>query len=222
MDGQYTLNVTYMDDVVGRSSTEAERRKAIGELDASYDIKVLEDQEEKGRQILGMRMRKDAKTGTISLSQQPYFEQLLKQHGMDECNPKKTPLPLGIDLSLADCAETPEQKQFMKDKPYCEILGAVMWGQVATRPDLSFAVNLLAQFQMNPGPAHWRALMHVLAYIKGTINYELRYYRSTSNGINPYGYVNADYAGDLLNTGRSTGAYVFMMAGGPVLWSSKR
>ncbi len=92
-----------------------------------------------------------------------------------------------------------------------------MWAQVATRPDLSFAVNMLARFQINPGPAHWKALMHVLAYIKATIDYKLTYHRGTEEGLKPYGYVDADYAGDLLDTGRSTGAYIFMMAGGPSL-----
>lgn len=96
-----------------------------------------------------------------------------------------------------------------------------MWGQVGTRKDLSYAVNLLARFQINPGPAHWHALMHVLAYIKATLHYKLSYYRGTTDGLKPIGYVDADYAGDLLDTGRSTGAYVFMMAGGAVCWSSK-
>ena len=29
--------------------------------------------------------------------------------------------------------------------PYCEALGSLMWLQVTTRPDLSFAINLLAR-----------------------------------------------------------------------------
>ena len=39
----------------------------------------------------------------------------------------------------------------MKDKPYNEVLGSIMWAQGATQPDLSFAVNLLSRFQANPG-----------------------------------------------------------------------
>ncbi len=115
-------------------------------------------------------MTRNEKTGTITLSQRPYLERLLKKWGMSDCNPKYTPLPLGINLSLDDCAVTPEQIHFMKDKPYREVLGGVMWAQVGTRLDLSYAVNLLARFQINPGPAHWLALMHVLAYIKATLH----------------------------------------------------
>ncbi len=55
----------------------------------------------------------------------------------------------------------------MAQYPYRRLLGRVMWGQLATRPDLCYPVSLLARFQTNPGLAHWRALLHVVAYIKG-------------------------------------------------------
>jgi hypothetical protein len=95
-----------------------------------------------------------------------------------------------------------------------------MWAQVATRPDISFAVGLLAHFQSNPGPAHWRAMIHILGYIKGTLNYRITYSK-VEGGLKPIGFVDADYAGDY-DTRRSTSGYVFMMAGGPVSWSSHR
>lgn len=109
----------------------------------------------------------------------------------------------------------------MHDKPYRQLLGALMWAQAATRPNLSFAVTLLACFQSNPGLAHWKALLHMLAYVKGTLNYRIPYSRDLGGSTKPIGYVDADYGGDL-DTRRSTSGYVFLMAGGPVSWSSKR
>jgi len=50
-----------------------------------------------------------------------------------------------------------------------------MWLQVATRPDLAFSVNKLACFSHNPGRAYWNALKHILAYVKGTIDYGITY-----------------------------------------------
>lgn len=107
----------------------------------------------------------------------------------------------------------------MVDKPYRSVLGTVMWGQLATRPDLSFSVSLLARFQANPGIEHWNALMHVIGYIKNTMDYGLTYTRG--HGLSPHAFVDADYGG-CKDTRRSTSGYVFMMAGGPVTWSSKR
>ena len=94
-----------------------------------------------------------------------------------------------------------------------------MWGQLATRPNLSFSVSLLARFQSNPGIDHWNALMHVMGYIKNTLDYGLTYSRDSD--LSPVAFVDADYGG-CKDTRRSTSGYVFMMAGGAVTWSSKR
>ena len=94
-----------------------------------------------------------------------------------------------------------------------------MWGQLATRPDLSFAVSLLSRFQANPGINHWNALMHVVGYVKNTLDLGLTYSRDAD--LTPLAYVDADYGG-CRDTKRSTSGYIFTMAGGPVTWSSKR
>ena len=94
-----------------------------------------------------------------------------------------------------------------------------MWAQVGTCLDIAFAVSVLSRFQSNPGPAHWKAMLHLLAYPKGSINYRITYLRG--GDLSPIGFVDADYTGDI-DTRRSTSGYVFTMAGGPVSWSSKR
>jgi hypothetical protein len=94
-----------------------------------------------------------------------------------------------------------------------------MWGQLATRPDLSFAVSLLSRFQANPGIEHWKGLLHVVGYIKNTMDFGLTYSRDTE--LTPLAYVDADYGG-CYDTRRSTSGYIFSMSGGPVTWSSKR
>jgi hypothetical protein len=80
-------------------------------------------------------------------------------------------------------------------------------------------VSLLARFQSNPGLTHWNALLHVIGYIKNTIDYGLTYSRDFD--LSPTAYVDADYGG-CKDTRRSTSGYVFIMAGGAVSWSSKR
>lgn len=128
---------------------------------------------------------------------------------MGECHSHKTLLPTGIKLTEAMAPQTEADHQ-----------GSLMWVQVATRPDLLFAVGLLARFQANPGLAHWQALIHVLGYVKGTFKYRITYSKDFRGQGKPIGYVDVDYGGDL-DTWRSTSGYVFLMAGGAVLWSSK-
>ena len=48
-----------------------------------------------------------------------------------------------------------EEKQEMKKIPYREIVGALNWLVVGSRPNIAFVVGQLAQSPENPGPVHW-------------------------------------------------------------------
>ena len=166
-----------------------------------------------------MQVQQDLELGTIQLTQRPYWEQVLSCYQLENVIPRNTPLPVRIILDNDMSPKTDSEKKEMKDKPYWSLLGSVMWGQLATRPDLSFSVSLLACFQANPGLGRWSALLHVIGYIKNTIDYGLTY--SQDFDLSPTAYVDADYGG-CKDTRRSTSRYVFTMARGAVSWSSKR
>jgi len=89
---------------------------------------------------------------------------------------------------------------------------------VATRPDLSYTVNLLSHFAHNPRQAHWNVLKHALSYVKGTLDYGITYFRNSS--LRPFGYVNSDCAGDV-DGQKSTEGHMFFVGGGLVSWASK-
>jgi len=94
-----------------------------------------------------------------------------------------------------------------------------MWLQVATQPDLSYAVNVLSCFAHNPGKPHWNTIKHVLGYIKRMIDYEVTY--KATGDLNPIGYVDSDFAG-CKDTRCSTEGNIFLVAGGPISWESKK
>ena len=215
-DGKnYTLTNTYTDDVNGASSSEEEIRRRKDELGMKWEIKDVGETE----YFLGMRIQQDLTLGTIRLSQRPYWEYVVNRFELGHITPRNIPLPTGIILDNNMSPKTDSERKLMDGKPYQSILGTIMWGQLATRPDLSFSVSLLARFQANPGIDHWNALMHVIGYIKNTMDYGLTYSRDYE--LSPIAYVDADYGG-CRDTRRSTSGYVFMMAGGAVTWSSKR
>jgi hypothetical protein len=94
-----------------------------------------------------------------------------------------------------------------------------MFLMIATRPDLAYSVNVLSRFSFNPGPSHWHAMMHVLGYLKGSLDYSITYHQGAS--LTPIGFVNADFAG-CLDTRRSTSGELYAMAGGLVAWGAHR
>ncbi|XP_057790422.1 secreted RxLR effector protein 161-like [Salvia miltiorrhiza] len=91
-----------------------------------------------------------------------------------------------------------------------------MYAMQCTRPDICFAVGIVARYQANPGQAHWTAVKHILKYLKRTKEYALVY---QSHDLTPVGYVDADYQGDK-DKRRSTTGYVFMFGGGAIVWRS--
>jgi Reverse transcriptase (RNA-dependent DNA polymerase)/GAG-pre-integrase domain/Integrase core domain len=215
VDGNYTITNTYTDDTFGASNSEEEERKRKDEIGKVWEIKDVGETE----YFLGMRVQQDLEAGTIRLTQRPYWEHVIHRFSLEHIPPRNTPLPAGIILDSNMTPKTDSERRQMNDKPYRAILGSVMWGQLATRPDLSFAVSLLARFQIDPGIDHWNGLMHVIGYIRNTMDYGLTYYRDSD--LSPIAYVDADYGG-CRDTRRSTSGYVFIMAGGAVTWSSKR
>ncbi|KAJ7088328.1 hypothetical protein C8R44DRAFT_532394, partial [Mycena epipterygia] len=50
---------------------------------------------------------------------------VLERYEMADCNPKATPLPAGIVLSLSQNPITFPDITFIADKPYCEAVGSI-------------------------------------------------------------------------------------------------
>jgi len=55
------------------------------------------------------------------------------------------------------------------------LMGRLMYLSVHTKSDLSFAPSCLSQFSNEPKIMHISALKRVLRYLKGTINYQLKF-----------------------------------------------
>lgn len=97
--------------------------------------------------------------------------------------------------------------------PYRKAVGSLMFASICTRPDISFAVNQVAQFSNNPDQSHWEAVRRIIAYLRGTADHGITY---TGNGENILTtYTDADFVGDV-NGRRSTSGNIFFINGGAV------
>ena len=88
----------------------------------------------------------------------------------------------------------------------------------STRPDLAYAVSRLNRYTSNPSDDHWKALIRVLQFIKGTISYGLHY---TSYPPVLEGYSDANWISGESET-KSTSGYVFVCGGAAVAWKSTK
>ena len=72
-----------------------------------------------------------------------------------------------------------------------------MYLALGIRPDISYAVNRLAQFTQKPQLKHWTAIKWVLWYLKGTHDFSLTYEGSKELLIQDINiFWNADWAAD--------------------------
>jgi hypothetical protein len=101
---------------------------------------------------------------------------------------------------------------------YRQMVGSLNY-LTTTRPDISYSVSVLSQFMAKPHESHWNATKAVLRYLKGTLDYGIKY--TDASDVELTGYSDSDWAGNL-NDRRSTTGYAFNIGSGVVSWSSKK
>ena len=134
---------------------------------------------------------------------------------MANCNPVISPYDNGNNLNKP----TPTSLDAKETTQYRKAIGSLNYLAVSTRPDLSFIVSLLSRVQNNPTNEAADAAKKALRYLRGTSHYGIAYHRNASNKL--IGYSDSDFGG-CTETRRSTSGCIFIFAGGPVFWQSKR
>ena len=149
------------------------------------------------------------------ISQQRYLESVLQRYGMENCRPISTPLEPGKHFfKLSD-----DDEAFDKGI-YQQAIGCLTYLSTVTRPDIAAAVGILSRFMASPTKDHWIAIKRILRYLKGTLNYGLKF-SEDKDDIQVIGFADADWAGDI-NSRCSTSGYVFQIGNCTVSWSSKK
>jgi len=155
----------HVDDMPIVSSDDKFEKNYIDKIREYIDIKDLGE----AKVVLGMQV--EQKVGKLYVHQKMYIEKLLELYGMKECNAVKT--PMDIHTKFENCEESKKADVLV----YQELLGRLMYLSVHTRPDLSFALSCLSQFNNDPKEMHMNALKRILRYLKGTVDNRLEYKR---------------------------------------------
>ena len=178
----------YVDDllVIGDSQTVKEVKQSLGKLCTVTDLGVC-------KFFLGIKLNRGPEG--LHLSQRAYIERLIKAASMEKAKACLTPLPLAHCLYQERKPTTAEDRLLMRNKPYRELLGTLLYLATRTRPDIATAVSMLGKFQADPGPSHWRCLQHLVRYLVYTTDHGL-FYRRSSGNVSLEAYSDADWDRD--------------------------
>jgi len=110
------------------------------------------------------------------------------------------------------------QRTIVSKVPYRELIGALMYLAVATRPDIAHAVSWLSRFNECYNETHWLAAKRILRYLRGTSKFGISYIQSKRPLIE---YVDADWA-NCIEDRRSYTGFAFILASGAITWESRK
>ncbi|CAL1413972.1 unnamed protein product [Linum trigynum] len=196
----------YVDDmIIAGSDLEGIRQLKDG-LHVAFRIKDLGQLS----YFLGLEVSRSA--SGIFLCQRKYISDLLGDYNMGDCVPVHTPIELNLKLRKESGDKVKDSSQ------YRSIVGSLIYLS-ATRPDISYAVQLVSQFMADPRTDHLAAVYRILRYLRGTMELGLLFPSSGTATLRAYS--DSDYAG-CVDTRRSTTGWCVQFGNSFISWRCKK
>ena len=153
----------------------------------------------------------------VFVHQSTYLKKVLEIFYMDKSHPLSTPM---VVWSLEVDKGPFRPKEYIEDilgpkVPYLSAIGALLYLTNFTKPNIAFAINLLARFSASPTRRHWNDIKHIFRYLQGSQDLGLLYIRNQDMTL--VGYSDAGYMSDPHNARSQTG-YVFLCGGTTISW----
>nr|GEW63010.1 ribonuclease H-like domain-containing protein [Tanacetum cinerariifolium] len=157
-NGMFIALLVYVDDIViTRSDVDG-----INEFKLFLSTKFLIKDSRSLKYFLGIEVTK-IDLG-LCMTQRKYCIKLLHEYGLLAARLVDIPLRENTILS---CDETENDKYLYDFTTYQKLVGKLIY-LTNTRPDISYAVHCLSQHMHNPLQSHFKAVLRVLRYRKGS------------------------------------------------------
>ena len=114
--------------------------------------------------------------------------------------------------------EEADSSPMVNNTLYRQLIGCLLY-LTHTRPDIYYAVSVASRYMDQPHEIHWKAAKMILNFVQGTRTHGI-FYKEKSD-LDLIGFTDSDWEGDSIDR-NSTSVYVFMLAEGPISWSSKK
>jgi hypothetical protein len=208
----FCINSVYVDDLNIIGTTE-DIKEAMAYLKTEFEMKDLG----KTKFCLGLQL--EHLPEGVFMHQSTYTKRALGKFNMDKCHPLKTPMVVRSLEADKDPFKPKEddEKVLGPEVPYLNAIGALMYLANCTRPDIAFAVNLLARYSAAPTRRHWVGVKTILRYLRGTQDLGLWFPKNQDPSM--VGYVDAGYM-SVPHNARSQTGFVFLCGNTAISWWS--
>jgi hypothetical protein len=207
---RFCIISVYVDDlnIIG---TARDIEEAMAYLKAEFEMKDL------GKTKLCLGLQLEHLLEGVFVHQSTYTKRVLEKFNMSKCHPLKTPMVIrSLEADKDPFRSKGDDEEVLgPEVPYLSAIGALIYLANCTRPDIAFAVNLLARYSAAPTRRHWVGVKTILRYLQGTQDLGLWFPKSQAPTM--VGYVDAGYMFDPHNA-RSQIGFVFLCGGAAISW----
>jgi hypothetical protein len=162
---------------------------------------------------LRIKIYRDRSRKLLGLSQNTYIDNVLKRFRMDDSKKGFIPMSHGIHLSKTQCPSTNNEREEMSKVQYASVIGSIMYVMLCTRPGVSYPLNVISRYQVDPGKTHWTSVKNILKYLRNTKKSFLVYGGETELVVRSYTDVSFQTDRD---DSKSQSGYVYILNGGAV------
>eukprot|EP00268_Persea_americana_P059265 TRINITY_DN7252_c0_g2_i3.p1 TRINITY_DN7252_c0_g2~~TRINITY_DN7252_c0_g2_i3.p1 ORF type:complete len:904 (-),score=94.40 TRINITY_DN7252_c0_g2_i3:300-3011(-) len=201
-----TILLVYVDDIIITGPHSDMIRQIQASLQDKFHMKDLGPL----NYFLGLEVHQSKKG--LFLHQHKYATDLVDLADLGDSSPVDTPLEVNVKLRQQDGDLLPDPTFYRR------LVGSLVYLTI-TRPDLSYAVNLVSQFMTAPRHHHLAAVKRIIRYIIGTSTRGLFFPVGTPLTLTAYS--DADWAG-CPDTRRSTTGWCVYLGDALISWKCKK
>ena len=215
----------WVDDIIAAASTPEVRQEFIAALREEFSVDDRGDLE----WALGLKVQRDRRTRTITISCGSRIRALGEKYGIDLKTNRKYETP--ADSAILDMEDGEEINLEAAEK--CRaLIGALMYISSTCRPDVAHSVHRLARMMSRPNKKVWACSLRTLVYLLGCADQGITYGGGRPESLrlsavhkpfeSPEGGGLAALSDANWEVGPSVSGYLVMLANAAVAWCSKK
>ena len=216
-DHEWVILLLYVDDVIVASTSHKLTMRYVKIIGERFRISFSGEL----KSYLNIAIEHDRAGRTVYLGQSRYIEEMIAQFDIPLDKSVRTPMQENLKLlATEEESLSPKQSQYVHKFPYRQLVGAIIYLNVCTRPTVSYAISILAQFNSSPTFLAIKALLRLAKFLFNTRHERLALGGGARTPVIT-SFCDSDWGG-CINTRYSRSGHVTFMGNGPITWYSKR